>query len=504
MRYMKEERNRWVQKIGMAFAAFFCMAVLALLPYREVLANVQGTVTASSANIRASADVNSTALASVLQGNTVEIIEEVTGADNQKWYKVVIDADSTGYIRADLVKKGEGTVPTGTLTPSTPAPAASSAPSTPNTNVTVNTEGVVEVQPVSASVTNDQVRVRADSSTSSSIVTTVRQSVVLTVHGTKAGNNNDTWYYVSFLMDNNEVTGFVRSDFVTLSGDLVPPEEAPAETVPDTPAEPVETPSQIKAYETLEVDGVWYLLDNGAGEQYQLSKLFSASDQNATELDNAQKKIKRQNGILIFLCILLVVLVLAVTVLIFKIRDMSEDDGFDLAFRRSSGPGSGSARPANARPVNSRPAGTSRPSGTRPAGSRPAGQSSRPVGQGTGTASRPGGSSSGGARPAQGSGGNRPVGQGSRPAGSRPVSQGANGVNRSEGSRPAGQNSSPVSHTAAERAAEERLERQAQADVEARNIEKNMASNPARQSKNFLSDDDEFEFEFLNWDGEEE
>lgn len=498
---MKEKRNRWVQKIGMAFTALFCMAVLALLPYREVLANVQGTVTASSANIRASADVNSTALASVLSGNKVEIIEEVTGTDNQKWYKVVIDADSTGYIRADLVQKGEGTVPTGTLTPSTPAPAASSDPSTSNTNVTVNTEGVVEVQPVSASVTNDQVRVRADSSTSSSIVTIVRQNVVLTVHGTKAGNNNDTWYYVSFLMDNNEVSGFVRSDFVTLEGELVPPEEAPAETVPETPVEPVETPSQIKAYETLEVDGVWYLLDNGAGEQYQLSKLFSASDQNATELDNAQKKIKRLNGILIFLCILLVVLVLAVTVLIFKIRDMSEDDGFDLPFRRSSGSGSG-----NVRPANSRPSGTSRPSGARPAGSRPTGQGSRPVSQGT---SRPSGSSSGGVRPAQGSGGNRPTGQGSRPAGSaptssRPVNQGANGTNRPAGSRPTGQNSRPVSQTAADRAAEEKLEKQAQADVEARNIEKNMASNPARQSKNFLSDDDEFEFEFLNWDGDEE
>lgn len=498
MRYMKEERNRWVQKIGMAFAAFFCMAVLTLLPYREVLANVQGTVTASSANIRASADVNSTALAGVLRGNTVEIIEEVTGTDNQKWYKVVIDADSTGYIRADLVQKGEGSVPTGTLTPSTPAPAASSSPSTPNTNVTINTEGVVEVQPISASVTNDQVRVRADSSTSASIVTTVKQSVVLTVHGTKAGNNNDTWYYVSFLMDNNEVTGFVRSDFVTLSGELVPPEQAPAEQVPETPEEPVETPSQSKTYETMEIDGVWYLLDNGAGQQYQLSKLFSASDQNATELENAQKKIKRQNGILIFLCIVLVVLVLAVTVLIFKIRDMSEDDGFDLPFRKSSPPGSGGTRPANGRPAGSRPVGTRSQSGVRPAqgasGGRPAG---------TSTGSRPTGSSTG----------SRPTGTSS--TGSRPVGQGANRVNGSSsggvrpaqstsGSRPASQGSRPASQAAVDRAAAEKLERQAQADVEARNIERNTAGNQSRQSKNFMSDDDEFEFEFLNWDGDEE
>ena len=502
MRYMKEKRNGWVQKIGMGFAALFCMAVLVLLPYDEVLANAKGTVTADSAYIRASADANSTALASVLKGNTVEITEEVTGTDGAKWYKVIIDAESTGYIRADLVQKGEGSIAAGTLTPNTNT-SPSPSPSAPNTNVTVNTAGVVEVQPVSASVTNDKVRVRADSSTNASIITTVRQSVVLTVHGTKAGSGNDTWYYVSFVVDNAEVTGFIRSDYVTLDSELTPPDQVPAETpgTSEAPETPAETPSQSKKYETMEVDGVWYLLDNEAGQQYQLSKLFSASDQNAAELDNAQKKIKRQNGILIFLLVLLVVLVLAVTVLILKLRDMSDDDGFDLSFRKPSGSGGGGARPSGTRPANGRPAGSRTSGSSRPAGqgSRPAGTSSagsRPVSQG----SRPAGSSSAGSRPV--SQGSRPAGTSS--AGSRPASQNANGGSRPESSRPAGQGSRPVSQTAADRAAEERLEKQAQADVEARNIEKNMAGSQSRQSKNFLSDDDEFEFEFLNWDGEEE
>ena len=506
MRYMKEKRNRWVQKIGMTFAALFCMAVLALLPYSEVLANVEGTVTATSANIRASADPNSTALAGVLNGNKIEIIEEVTGTDNQKWYKVVINANSTGYIRADLVQKGEGTVPTGTLTPSTnTSPSPSPSPSTPNTNATVNTAGVVEVQPVSASVTKDQVRVRADSSTNASIITTLKKSVVLTVHGTKTGSGNDIWYYVSFVVDNVEMTGFIRSDFVTVNGELTPPEQAPAET-PETPAEPVETPTQPeKKYETIEVDGVWYLLDNEAGNQYQLSKLFSASDQNATELENAQKKIKRQNGILIFLFILLVVLVLAVTVLFLKIRDMSEDDGFDFSFRRSSGSGNGGVRSSGTRPANGRPGTARSQGGTRPAqgsgGNRPAGASG---------GSHPAGASNG-SRPAGASGGNRPAGtsNGSRPTGAsmgnRPAGQGVGrpSGSSSTGSRPEGQSSRPVSQTVSDRAVEERVERQAQANVEARDIEKNMAGNQPRQPKNFMADDDEFEFEFLNWDGEE-
>lgn len=491
---MKEKQKRWVQKIGMVFAALLGVAMLALLPYREALANVQGTVTASSAYIRASADVNSTSLASVMYGDKVEITEEVTGADNQTWYKVIIDADSTGYIRSDLVQKGEGSVPTGTT-------SATTTPSASGTNTTVNTAGVVEVQPVSASVTNDQVRVRADSSTNADIITTVRQSVALTVHGTKAGSGNDVWYYVSFLMDNEEVTGFIRSDYVTLNGELVPPEQGTTE-IPEVPEAPVEIPTQSKAYETMEVDGVWYLVDNAAGEQYQLSKLFSASEQNATDLDNAQKKIKRQNGILIFLCILLVVLVLAVTVLIFKIRDMSDDDGFDFSFRRPSGSGSSGTRPSNGRPAGTRSQGTSRPANSRPvqgsSGSRPAGAStgSRPAGQG----SRPAGTSSAGNRPAgqSANGANRPSGSSS--GGGRPI-QNTSG-SRPEGSSSAG--SRPTSQTAANRVAEEKLEKQAQADVEVRNIEKDMAVSQSRQSKNFLSEDDEFEFEFLNWDGEEE
>ena len=68
-----------------------------------------------------------------------------------------------------------------------------------------------------------------------------------------------------------------------------------------------------------------------------------------------------------------------------------------------------------------------------------------------------------------------------RPAGERPVRP---------GERPA--------------SSEERVERQARRDVENRNLERNNADSKAWKSKNFMTDDDEFEFEFLNWDGEEE
>lgn len=51
---------------------------------------------------------------------------------------------------------------------------------------------------------------------------------------------------------------------------------------------------------------------------------------------------------------------------------------------------------------------------------------------------------------------------------------------------------------------EERLEQQARRDVENRKLEQNNADSKARRARNFMTEDDEFEFEFLNWDGEEE
>jgi hypothetical protein len=43
-----------------------------------------------------------------------------------------------------------------------------------------------------------------------------------------------------------------------------------------------------------------------------------------------------------------------------------------------------------------------------------------------------------------------------------------------------------------------------QVDRPTRPVQKEGNQDPGWKSKNFMSDDDEFEFEFLNWDGDEE
>jgi len=99
----------------------------------------------------------------------------------------------------------------------------------------------------------------------------------------------------------------------------------------------------------------------------------------------------------------------------------------------------------------------------------------------------------------------RPDGRPAQPAGARPAAG-------AQGSRPAGtvrpDGARPVPRPQAGRPAStadgSRLERQARADVEARNLERNTAGAQPKKPRNFMSDDDEFEFEFLNWDGDGE
>lgn len=474
MKYGIEKYKKRLCKISAAVAGLLCIAMFALvIPAMEVFAQTECTVTASSANIRANADVGSTALASVLKGDKLTVTEEVTGADGKVWYKVIIDANSQGYVRSDLVSKDGGQTSTVTTTTPPATSSGSSGDSQPvlNTNVTVNMDGVEAVQPVGASVTKDQVRVRADSSTNSSIVTSVKKDVVLTVHGTKAGSGSEVWYQVSFVVDGTEVTGYIRSDFVSLNGELLPvtqePETPPEEPGDAAPEEPVAAP---KDYETEQTDGAWWLVDNVGLHKYKIEELFSISAQNAEKLEQAEKKVSRQTGIIVFLSILLVLLVLGITLLIFKIKDMMEDDGFD-------------ERTVRQRPAGDRARSQSGSAGRRPVGTRPtsAASTGRPVG------ARPASAENAG-RPAV----TRPAASGStgRPVGARPAPAG--GTARPTGTR-------PVSQTGREGT----IERQTRAHVENRSLERKTAESQGRKPRNFMADDDEFEFEFLNWDGDE-
>ena len=487
------------------FKAFWGMLALVLVLgaglFAENLAFVShaesaAKVTASSAKIRKSADSSSEVIGSAAKDKTISIKSQTKGADGYTWYEVYVDANTLGYIRSDLVSITDGSTPTSSSTTTTTT-TTTTATATPAPAVNETPVDVTAVEPVSATVTGGQsVRVRSNASTTSQIVTTAENGMALTVTGQATGTDGNTWYQVNFIANNTEVTGFIRSDYVALSGELqAPSTEQPAEEQPseEQPAEDTQTTS--KDWDTQLQGDAWYLLDMVGQKQYKIDDLFSSIDQ-ITEInaqfETNQKKITSQKVVIIILVILLVAAAAAVTLLIFKIKDMTDaadfSDAEEAALRRRR-----VDRPQTGRGQGGRPA---------PQGGRT--QGGQKVMHEVGAERRPAGKPAGqGGRPVQGQ---RPAGQQARPVtqGARPTAPQA-GRPAPQGTRPAAPQTGRPAPQGTRPAAPQTGRPAPQVDRPVKPAQNNgNPQDPGWKSKNFMSDDDEFEFEFLNWDGDEE
>lgn len=193
---------------------------------------VPATVTVASAKIRAAADPNSQQLGSAKQGGTVSIIGQTTGADGKTWYQVYVDANTKGFIRADLVKvTGDGTI---TSLPSDNTTSTNETTTTTAPAANTNTQ-VTAVDAKQGTVKTNNVRIRKGASTNADVVATANRGMVVTVNGEAAGDDGKTWYQVSFSYHSKEITGFIRSDLVTFG-------EVPADSVQTTITGTTETP----------------------------------------------------------------------------------------------------------------------------------------------------------------------------------------------------------------------------------------------------------------------
>ena len=425
----------------------------------------EGKITATAAKIRKEASTTSEQVGSAAQGATLTVTSQTTGADGKTWYCVSgFDGNKTGYVRSDLI-----TV-TGDVATTTPV---TSGGSSGNTGATISPSVPVEdVVPVTGKVAGEVVRVRADASTDGDVITTVQKNVELTIDGMATGTDNKTWFRISFVSGSNQVVGFIREDYITTEDEVITVaeqqalEQAAQEEANRVQQEQQQAQQEKRLYDTEEDNGVWYLIHNDPESpvRYNIATIFEAAEKNKLAYESAKKKMGTQTVFIVILVILVAALAGFVALLLLRFKDMADEALFKQAEKnvrpRSSAPrkvmhdvGSGQKRPAGERPV--RPAGERpvRPAGERPA--RPAGE--RPV--------RPAGERP--ARPA----GERPV----RPAGERPARPAGERPVRPSGERP----TKPTAPQAKK-------------------------PDGAWQSKNFMSDDDEFEFEFLNWDGDEE
>lgn len=469
------------------YALFLGLAVWFVVSAFTIVSHAQnqGKVTADSAKIRKEASTSSEVLGSADKNASVTINGQVTGADGNIWYQVFVDASTLGYIRSDLVSITDGGTPS-TLTSTT----ASSTNTTGSTAANETPAEVTAVNPVSATVTGGQaVRVRSNASTTSTIVTTAESGLALTVTGTATGSDGREWYQVNFTVNGSEVAGFIRSDFVNLSEELTAPEaEAPSEPVEGSDTAPADTaPEEKQKYEVAVENGEWYLIDNEATGQYKIADIFDKVEKNGELYLAAAKSAKTLKAVVIILVIIIIALIAALTVMVFRAREAA-DAAYYAEAERETARRRSADRPQGSGQNRQRPAGPERQGERmRQSQNRVApGQTKNQQGQ-TRTVQDQAKVSQGQARASQGQKSMQE--QRSMQNAPRQAVRGQDGrpVQRPQGQRPA-QNVNPQRTAQAE-------------DVPVRKQQRPVQN---RKPKNFMTDDDEFEFEFLNWDGGDE
>ncbi len=473
------------RNVVIKFAGLSVLAVVALFLFSSTALRAEAAtakVTASSVRIRKEASTSSDVVGSADNGDTFTIQGEVTGSDGKVWYKVSVDG-VTGYIRSDLAQKSEsGTV---TTDPGTP---------------TTSNQEVTAIQPISAKVTGGQVRVRPDASTNGSVVTTVSKDTVVTVNGMAKGSDNKTWYQVNFRSGSDDITGFIREDFLQLAGEVVPV----TEEAPEVP--PVEEPSQEipevtvkeKDYETYESEGKWYLVNNTTSPAYQyvIEDIFKAAETNADLYEDSLKTIKTQKIFIVILVLLLVAGGVGATFIIFKMKDMLDEAYYEEVEKEVSGKRQnkqqnvmhtvGKNSPQSKPTVNGQAKpqqmnGQAKPAvKTQQVNGQPKQMPKPPV---NGAVPRPNTAQTPAMTPRQPMNPQKPVQpKANEPLKTAPIQKPVNEAPKAAPVQPAAkpQPAAPQKPVNAEKPKQD------------------------FKSKNFAADDDDFEYDFLNWDGDEE
>lgn len=95
------------RRIAKLMALFMASAVCFTSISMDVRADQTGTVTVDSAKVRSDASTNAEVVTSAASGTAVTVIEEKTDSSGNVWYHVTLSDGSTGYIRSDLMKVDE-------------------------------------------------------------------------------------------------------------------------------------------------------------------------------------------------------------------------------------------------------------------------------------------------------------------------------------------------------------------------------------------------------------
>lgn len=159
----------------------------------------RGTVNGTGVSIRAEASAQSERVSSVTSGDRLDVIDETTDANGNKWYKVRVDANRTGFIRADLI-----TLENASSSSSSDTSAAAATTTASSSSETTQTGTVI----------SDRINVRKEASATSEAIGALARDARIYVTGTVTGSDGNRWYQVKYSTGGVEKVGFVRSDLL--------------------------------------------------------------------------------------------------------------------------------------------------------------------------------------------------------------------------------------------------------------------------------------------------
>lgn len=163
-----------------------------------------GKVKSSGVNVRKE-PVDGKIVTRVTAGDSITAVNSVTGSDGNLWYAISFVQDKkalNGYIRADFT---EGITPPDTTASTT---AGSDTATETATNLTPSVK--------TGMIRGTSVRIR-DKEVSGAVVVQLNPGHAFTVLDEVKGEDNYSWYKISFNYQGTNKEGYVRSDLVTLS-----------------------------------------------------------------------------------------------------------------------------------------------------------------------------------------------------------------------------------------------------------------------------------------------
>ncbi|WP_022779370.1 SH3 domain-containing protein [Butyrivibrio sp. AE3009] len=299
-----------------------------------------GVVSSDNVKVRSSASTTASQVSSLKKGDKIDIVDESTDASGYVWYKIFVNKSEYGYVRSDLVtKSGDSAPKTSTSTNSSTQTENKAAPDLPATTVTATEQKT-------ATVTSESVNVRGGAGTGYDSVGKVTKGENVTITGEASDKDGKTWYQVTF--GSNGKTGFVRSDLVAISeaapaegGDGAAPAEGGEGENPEATEggeggegengseseQPQATASDVgdgtySLVYTADEEGTntWYLYDNVEGYRVKVKKLIEAA-QSTEALGKLSAANKKYKTVVVILALVAAALAVAVVLLVLKLRD---------------------------------------------------------------------------------------------------------------------------------------------------------------------------------------